>query len=113
MRRVQRYAKRLWRPEPVRDSVMGTAETEANTMLYDSAAWLVITGLALMVMGGLTVWAYGARPRGTPIVLTSSGPESEATQRFHVKTVRWYRAYGMAMTAIGGVLLLSAAVVLL
>ncbi len=82
--------------------------------IYDRAAWAVIIGLALMLVGGLMLWAYGARQdRRAGIVLVTSGPEAEATQRFHIRLVSWFLVYGVLITAIGGVMLAWAATVLM
>ena len=79
---------------------------------YDSAAWGVIFGLALMLVGGLVLWAYGARrDRTTATSLTISGPEAEATRLFHTKLTRWFFVYGYIVIGLGlAILLISSAV---
>ncbi|MDD3288042.1 MAG: hypothetical protein PHX43_03435 [Alphaproteobacteria bacterium] len=73
---------------------------------YERAAWGVIVGLALMLVGGLVVWAYGSRnKRSTIDVPMIFGPESEATRVFHTKLVRWFLFYGCSATAVGFVVL--------
>ncbi len=71
--------------------------------IYQVAAWSVIVGLSLMVVGGLMLWAYGARQgeRGA----LAGGPEAEATHRFHQRLARWFFIYGMIVIALGGSLL--------
>ena len=52
--------------------------------VYQMAAWNVVAGLSLMVVGGLVLWAYGARQqRG---VLLAIGPEAEAHPRISRQT---------------------------
>ena len=71
--------------------------------IYQIAAWSVIASLSLMLVGGLVLWAYGARvPQGE---LSATGPEAEATKRFHRRLARWFFIYGIAMV-IGGTALL-------
>ncbi len=82
--------------------------------IYDHAAWGVIIGLALMLVGGLMQWAYGAKRRGNgDLILSSSGAEAEATQRFHVQLAGWFRLYGIALALIGAVTALWGALTLL
>jgi len=71
--------------------------------IYQIAAWGVIASLSLMLVGGLVLWAYGERaPQGEVGV---TGPETEATRRFHHRLARWFFIYGIAMVS-GGVGLL-------
>ena len=63
------------------------------------AAWSVILGLALMSIGGLVLWAYGARRAQSTVV--ASGPEAEATRNFHLNLVRWFFIYGILVIALG------------
>jgi hypothetical protein len=67
------------------------------------AAWSVILGLALMSIGGLVLWAYGARRAAAS--LTASGPEAESTSMFHTKLTRWFFIYGVLVIAVGAALL--------
>jgi sterol desaturase/sphingolipid hydroxylase (fatty acid hydroxylase superfamily) len=67
------------------------------------ASWSVILGLALMLVGGLVLWAYGARRSRAPIPVI--GPEAEATQQFHTRLVRWFFVYGVTVIVIGLALL--------
>lgn len=83
--------------------------------LYDQAAWAVIIGLALLMVGSLVIWAYG-RARTTPlqVLATLNGPEAEATRLLHTRLVRLFMIYGLiassggiALTLWGGSLLLK------
>jgi hypothetical protein len=76
--------------------------------IYDKAAWSVIFSLALILVGGLVLWAYGARQRAAG-VLKLTGPEAEAAQRFHAQLARWFFLYGVGVIAVGIALLLWAA----
>ncbi|MFY9288987.1 MAG: hypothetical protein WAO98_10860 [Alphaproteobacteria bacterium] len=67
------------------------------------AAWSVILGLAMMSIGGLVLWAYGARR--ARIDFSAAGPEADATQNFHMKLVRWFFIYGVLVIALGAALL--------
>ena len=78
--------------------------------VYTFAAWMVVTGLALMVVGGLVLWAYGARRQAGP--LQAEGPEAEATRAFHAKLSRWFFIYGVGVILAGGLLLLWASSVI-
>jgi hypothetical protein len=71
--------------------------------IYDLAGWGVITGLALMVLGGLVLWAYGARNYEVMKAETyrATGPEAEATQRFHVRLVKTFFYYGLTLIVLG------------
>ena len=71
--------------------------------IYQIAAWSVIAALSLMLVGGMVLWAYGARSLRKS--LTTSGPEAEATQLFHVQLSRWFFIYGIAMIICGAGLL--------
>ncbi len=84
-------------------------------ILHEGAVWDLIIGLSLMIVGGLMLWTYSARrrQRGEGIVLSASGPEAEATQRFHVRLARWFHLYGVGLTLVGAVMLLKASFVLL
>ncbi len=68
--------------------------------IYDDASWSVIFGLSLMMVGGLMLWAYGARRR---ILSTQgfSGLEAEAAQHFHQKLARWFFLYGITIILTG------------
>jgi hypothetical protein len=68
------------------------------------AAWSVIAGLSLMLVGGLVLWAYGARQRAV-VVAPEGGPEAEATQHFHTRLSRWFFMYGVMVTLVGITLL--------
>jgi hypothetical protein len=66
------------------------------------AVWGVIVSLALMVVGGLVLWAYGARTnRVLATSLMVTGPEAEATRLFHTKLVKWFLCYGLGAIAVG------------
>jgi|GEM_PF-2021131 hypothetical protein len=68
--------------------------------IYNHAAWYVIFGLSLMLVGGLMLWAYGARRR----MRTTHGfvgPEAEAARLFHHKLARWFFIYGAAIIVAG------------
>lgn len=81
--------------------------------IYQLAAWSVIVSLSLMVVGGLVLWAYGARRRaGDGVPLKLIGPEAEAAQLFHIKLARWFFFYGMAVILIGAGMLLWAVTIL-
>lgn len=67
------------------------------------AAWSIIVGLALMLVGGLVMWAYGARKM--QIMFGAIGPEVEATRDFHTRLVRWFFVYGVSVIALGLALL--------
>ncbi|MBI1272920.1 MAG: hypothetical protein GC131_02400 [Alphaproteobacteria bacterium] len=69
---------------------------------YDGAAWGVIIGLALMIIGGLVIWAYGARRfQQTTPALNSDNPEAEATRRFHSRLSRAFFMYGISAIIAG------------
>jgi len=70
--------------------------------IYQLAAWSVIAGLSLMLVGGLVLWAYGARQLAAPL---QAGPEAEATQQFHRRLARWFFIYGILVVAGGAALL--------
>lgn len=72
----------------------------------DLTAWRVILGLSLMSVGGLVLWAYGARHTGH--VINIIGPEAEATRNFHLNLTRWFFIYGIIVIASGAGLLLWA-----
>jgi len=67
------------------------------------AAWSVILGLSLMSVGGLVLWAYGARR--VRHAIAAAGPEAEATRNFHAHLVRWFFIYGMFVIVLGAALL--------
>jgi LPXTG-motif cell wall-anchored protein len=67
------------------------------------AAWSVILGLALLLIGGLVLWAYGRRHPRTAVPAT--GPEAEATRHFHAHLVRWFFIYGILVMLAGSGLL--------
>ena len=70
--------------------------------IYDEAAWGVIVGVALMLVGGLMLWAYGARGAKPNEAVLVTGPEAEATRQFHGKLARWFFLYAMVVIAVGG-----------
>jgi hypothetical protein len=78
--------------------------------IYRYAAWGVVFGLAFMLVGGLVLWAYGAR-RMTGLVEVT-GPEAAATRLFHTKLIRWFFVYGVCMTTLGMAILLWAGSIL-
>ncbi len=73
------------------------------------AAWSVIAGLSLMLVGGLVLWAYGARRNA--VVAGEMGLEAEATQRFHSRLARWFFMYGVVVILIGMALLFWASTI--
>jgi hypothetical protein len=76
--------------------------------VYDYTSWGVIAGLALMVVGGLMLWAYGARyDRLVAMSLTVSGPEAEAIRLYHSTLARRFFSYGCAIIVLGAVLLVG------
>ncbi len=75
--------------------------------VYNLAAWGVIVSLALMLIGGLVMWAYGGkRPSVSDQLFAAVGPEAEATRLFHVKLTRWFFVYGAVVIFIGSCLFL-------
>lgn len=72
------------------------------------ATWSTIAGLALMFIGGLVLWAYGARSHSVA-KYAEVGMEGEATRRFHQKLARWFFTYGALILTLGLVLLFWAA----
>jgi len=78
--------------------------------IYQLAAWSVVFGLTFMLVGGLVLWAYGARK--TTGLVGAAGPEAAATQLFHTRLVRWFYVYGMAMMTVGAALLLWSGTIL-
>jgi hypothetical protein len=76
--------------------------------IYDKAAWSVILSLSLILVGGLVLWAYGARQKSTA-ALKLTGPEADSAQLFHAQLARWFFLYGVGVIAIGIALLLWAA----
>lgn len=74
---------------------------------YDNTAWAVIIGLGLMIIGGLVIWAYGARhfKASSNVSLNSANPEAEATRRFHGQLSKVFLGYGVAAIALGALLL--------
>jgi hypothetical protein len=73
-------------------------------ILNNQAAWGIIIGLAFMLVGGLMLWAYDSRrERRIGVVLINTGPEMEATQRFHARLAHWFFFYGIVIFA-GGLL---------
>jgi hypothetical protein len=68
-------------------------------IVYQLAAWGIIIGLSLMMVGGMVLWAYGARPQ--KIRMSASGPEDEAAKLFHQRYARWFFIYGVVMIVIG------------
>lgn len=79
--------------------------------IYQLAAWGVILGLALMIVGGLMLWAYGARRRARA-PSGFAGPEAEGARLFHLMLARWFFLYGVAVVVTGVALLLWASSVL-
>jgi hypothetical protein len=73
-----------------------------------AATWSTIIGLALMLVGGLVLWAYGGRDSSTA-KLNNTGLEAEATRQFHQKLTRWFFIYGSLIVTLGLALLLWAA----
>lgn len=70
--------------------------------IFQAAAWSVIAGLSLMLVGGLVLWAYSTRPSTT---IAAGGLEAEATHRFHRRLTRWFFVYGVLVIAAGAALL--------
>ena len=77
-------------------------------MNYLIAAWGTIIGLALMLVGGLVLWAYGGSRATALALLVESGPEAEATRLFHQRLARWFFIYGSVIVTLGLALLLWA-----
>ncbi len=73
------------------------------------ATWSTIAGLALMLVGGLVLWAYGGRRATTVASLVETGPEAEATKQFHQRLSRWFIVYGSFIVTIGLFMLIWAA----
>jgi hypothetical protein len=73
------------------------------------ATWSTIIGLALMLVGGLVLWAYGGRRPASTVKLSGIGVEAEATRRFHEQLARWFFIYGSLIITLGLVLLLWSA----
>jgi hypothetical protein len=69
-------------------------------------AWSTILALSFMLVGGLVLWAYGARPKTA--MADGAGPEAEATRLFHTRLSRWFFCYGITVIALGSGLLLWA-----
>ena len=65
------------------------------------ATWSVIIGLSLMLVGGLVLWAYGARRASTLSKLVDMGVEAEATLQFHQRLSRWFFFYGSLIITLG------------
>ena len=80
-------------------------------MIYQYAIWAVIGGLSLMLIGGLVLWAYGARPAS--VAVPGTGIEAESTRVFHTRLARWFFIYGTMALTSGLALLLWAGSVLL
>lgn len=78
--------------------------------IYQKAAWAVILGLALILVGGLVLWAYGARRKSAAVI--SGGVEGAAAEAFHSKLARWFFLYGTGVIVAGVALLLWATSVL-
>ena len=78
---------------------------------YDIAAWSVVLSLSLMMVGGLTLWAYGAR-RQEPPPSGFAGPEAESARLFHVRLARWFFVYGISVILVGTAMLLWASSIL-
>lgn len=74
--------------------------------IYNLAAWNVVLGLSLMFIGGLVLWAYGARHTATTPL--TEGPEVDSAKLFHSRLTRWFFTYGVTIIAIGAALLLRA-----
>jgi hypothetical protein len=73
------------------------------------ATWSMICGLALMLVGGLVLWAYGGRRPLLSRSIAETGPEAEATRQFHQRLARWFFVYGSLVITLGLALLLWAA----
>lgn len=78
-------------------------------MNASTATWSTIVGLALMLVGGLVLWAYGGSRPSARARLGEAGPEAEATRQFHSRLARWFFIYGGLLITIGLALLLWAA----
>jgi hypothetical protein len=73
------------------------------------ATWGTISGLALMFVGGLVLWAYGARRRSwVGGEMAEVGPETEAAHYFHQRLTQWFLVYGSVIVIVGFILLLWA-----
>jgi hypothetical protein len=71
------------------------------------AVWSILFGLSLMLIGGLMLWAYSLhRPPLEDLQL--KGPESDSARRFHSHLSRWFFLYGVVVTTLGLIFLLSA-----
>jgi hypothetical protein len=74
---------------------------------FEIAAWSVMFGLSLMLIGGLMLWAYSLyRPVTEHIDI--KGPEAESARSFHGQLARWFLLYGVVVTTLGLIFLLSA-----
>jgi hypothetical protein len=73
--------------------------------IYDKAAWSVILSLSLILVGGLVLWAYGARQRETSVAALT-GLEAESARAFHARLARWFFMYGISVITLGIALLL-------
>jgi hypothetical protein len=80
--------------------------------ILDRAAWSLILGLSLMIVGGLMLWAYGSRRRSS-MPPNFTGPEAESARYFHHELANWFFFYGVATIIIGVALILWASSVLL
>jgi hypothetical protein len=79
--------------------------------IYELAVWGVILGLSLMMVGGLMLWAYGARRRRRA-PSGFSGPEAESARYFHLQLARWFFLYGVTIIIAGIGLILWASSIL-
>ena len=77
------------------------------------ATWSTIIGLALMFIGGLVLWAYGARQSSSIAKFAETGVEAEATRRFHQRLARWFFTYGCLIITAGLAMLLWSASIFL
>ena len=80
------------------------------------ATWGTIGGLALMLVGGLVLWAYGGRKRSVfsnIAAIADVGVEAAGARLFHQRLARWFFIYGTLLVTLGLVLLLWAASVFL
>ncbi len=68
------------------------------------ATWSMIIGLALMLVGGLVMWAYGSRS-STLAKISEFGVEAAATRNFHQRLSRWFFIYGSLIITLGLALL--------
>lgn len=82
--------------------------------IYDGVIWGVIIGLALMCIGGLAMWAYGAR-RPVTAVSPATPPDTAMAEQhhFHRRVARLFVVYGAILLGAGLIVLVTAFVKLL